>query len=317
MLALYGAVTVSLAALFGQPTISTPSGAAVVIALLAGGLLLVSPSPTPLSPWRAVVVVVIVIGAVVAITAQQPFHDRPPGEAAWELGSSNFLLFALALRGRLLLAWIGELAMITAVGVWSVVVTGSPLYGVSFTYGQPVSLIAGTVFAIALHRTARRIIEFRIAEQQRATAEARDAETSGSQDAELHLVRTLAEPTLRSIGALQAPERAGVRTLEAALRDLIRGRTLAVEPLVSVLRSARERGIDIIVLDDLGESRLPEGELSRALEWCARLIADCPASSITIRIAPSDEIIHADAIVTVSIDGEPARTLTLNDAVSG
>jgi hypothetical protein len=127
-----------------------------------------------------------------------------------------------------------------------------------------------------------------IAERERAGNDGREAETSGVQDAELQLVRDLAEPTLRQIVAGAASDRDGVRTLEAALRDLIRGRSLLIEPLVSALRSARAGGVDIVVLDDLGEHRLSSDDLTRSARWCAAQILRDSASSIMLRIGPSD-----------------------------
>ena len=89
----------------------------------------------------------------------------------------------------------------------------------------------------------------------------------------------------------------------------IGARSLAAEPLVGALQSARRNGIDIVVLDDLGDIRPSTEGLARAIEWCANLISGERASSITIRIAPFDAVQHAEAIVTVSIDGQPAQTI--------
>jgi hypothetical protein len=313
MLGLYAVVTVFLALVFSRPTAPTAAGIAAIAGVLIAAVLLVSPSVTPLPRWRTVAVILIVVCAVIAVTLQQPFHDRPPGQAAWELGCGNFLLFGMALRGRVVAAWIGELATIAVVCIWSVAVTGSPLYGLSFTYGQPVSLIAGTVFAVALHRTARSIIAFRASERERAGNEAREAAVSEVRDADLQFVRKLAEPSLRQIAAGEAIDRDKVRTLEAALRDLIRGRSLAIEPLVGALRSARERGVDIVVLDDLGEHRVSDESLAQAVRWCAAQILDSAASSITLRVAPSEAMESSAVIVTMSIDGQPARTLSLSE----
>jgi hypothetical protein len=313
MLGLYAMVTVFLAVTFGEPTTLMAPGIAVVAAILFAAVLLVSPSVTPLPRWRTLVTVLIVFCAVALITSHQSFHDRAPGYAAWELGCANFLLFGLALRGRVIAAWIGELTMTVVVCVWSVLVTGSPGYGLSFTYGQPVSLIAGTIFAVALHRTARRIIEFRTSERERAGTDARQAATSRVQEVELRLVRDLAEPTLRQIAARETIDRGSVRTLEAALRDLIRGRALAIDPLIAALRSARERDIDIVVLDDLGEDRVSHENLARAAQWCAAHIADSSGSGITLRIASSAATEPSAAIVTMSVDGQPVQMLILDE----
>jgi len=243
---------------------------------------------------------------VLAITLQQPFHDRPPGWSAWDLGAVNFLFFGLALRQRVVAAWVGSAAVLLTVAAWSTAVTGSPLYGLGFSYGQPISLLAGTIFAVALHRTAKRIIEFRMAERERAGAAARDSATSRERDRELQHVRAVAEPTLRELASGGMPDPMEVSALEAALRDLIRGRSLATEPLADALRRARLRGVDIVVLDDSGEAHLPEEGLADALRWCAAEVERFRSGSVTIRLAIS----QGDALITiVNDDGEQRRSI--------
>jgi hypothetical protein len=77
---------------------------------------------------------------------------------------------------------------------------------------------------------------------------------------------------------------------------------------VSALRSARERGVDIIVLD---VRRVSKDDLSHTVRWCAGQILPDSASSITLRVAPSDTAEDMGAIVTMSIDGQTARTLAV------
>ncbi len=298
ILALYTAVLLTLALVFGEPTSSSPAGITIILGLVFGAGLIASPSSTPFPTWRTIFVILIVVFAVATISARQHFHDHAPGQAAWELGCGNFLLFGLALRKRVIAAWLGEIAMLGALYAWSITVTGSPQYGLSFSYGQPVSLLAGTVFAVALHRAAERIVDFRAAERERAVIEARDHASNNAHDLELKLVRELAVPILQQIADGAEPDRGEVRTTEAALRDLIRGRSLAVEPLVAALRLTRQRGVDVVLLDDLGESPLPAWATSQVAEWCALQLESVASASVTIRLAKSGR----GALVTL-VDG--------------
>jgi hypothetical protein len=50
------------------------------------------------------------------------------------------------------------------------------------------------------------------------------------------------------------------------------------EDEASALRSARAGGVDILVLDDLGEHRLSSDDLTRAARWCAAQILRDSAS---------------------------------------
>ncbi len=302
LLGLYIVVVLALAGLFGGPGTWTPLGAVAVAVLLLAAALLASPSVTPLPRWRTAVVVLAVLAVVAVITWQQPFHDHQPYYVAWELGCGNFLLFGLALRQRVAVAWLGEIGMIGLVCLWSTLVTGGPLYGLGYSYGQAISLIAGTIFAVALHRAAQRIIDFRAAERQRAAAEARESADGAARETELQLVRELAEPMLRQIVGGEEPDRASALSLEAALRDLIRGRSLAIEPLAGALHRARQRGIDVLLLDDLPDASLPPEELRRAVAWCATRLNGVKSGPVTIRLAAS----AAGPIVSV-VDGSGRR----------
>jgi hypothetical protein len=305
---LFAAVYLYIAPTFGGSASATPLGVGALIGFLACGALVVSPSRTPLPVWRTIAVVVIVEASVAALTWQLPAVAVGPGLKIWDLGAGNFLLFALALRGRVRSAWIGELAMIGLVCIWSTQATGSPLFGLAISYGQPVSLLAGTIFAVALRRTAERILDFRAAEGRRAAAEGRDSTENDERDRELQLVRNLAEPTLSGIASGETPDRAGVRALEAELRDGIRGRALAVEPLTSTLRKVRASGVDVVVLDDLGEQELDESVRVLLADWCVSRVATLESGIVMFRLA-----MHGgQPRVTVAVDGSEAGEFTLS-----
>lgn len=315
---LFGPVTWLLYALFvvafsvqalllGGAPMHTPLGVGAFVLFLASAMLFAIPGVTPLSRWRTVAIIVVVVVVTVAITWQQPFHDRAPGYVAWDLGGTSSLLFCLAIRARILAAWIGEAAVILLVCVWSVQVTGAPWYGLSISYGQPVVVLACTVFAIGLHRTVRRIIDYRTAERDRQAERARMLASEADRERELKLVRDLAGPTLSRIAEGLDPDPVAVRGLEAALRDVIRGRSLMIEPLPTTLRMVRERGVDVTVLDDLGGRELSHEQLVRAAGWCAERVTAISSGSVTLRIAA----VEAGAVVTATRDGALAGQLEL------
>jgi len=296
--ALYGAVIVALTYVFDRPNRSAATDVIAIVILLAAALLIVSPSRTPIPIWRVVGVLILALTAVATLTVREPILSSLPEQAAWYQAAANFLLFGLALRGRVAAAWIGEALMIAFVCVWSTTLTGSPLYGIAMSYGQPISLAAGTIFAIALLATARRIIEFRTAQQRRAALEAGESAENAAAEGERRIVRELAEPTLRLIAAGENPDKEEARTLEAALRDLIRGRSLAIEPLTAALGEARRRRVDVVVLDDgTGVGVTPQA-LKDAATWCAAVLGTIDSGSITIRLADAPP----GALVTLVTD---------------
>lgn len=300
---IYALCTVSfgyMALVLGGPSgRSFPGVCALVLALVTVALV-VAPSRTPLPWWRTAVVVVVVAVVVAVVTWQQPFHDRPPRYDSWELALCDVLLFCLVIRGRYLAAWAGEVLMQGVVCAWSTMVTGSPWYGFSFVYTQAFPLLACSVFAIGMHRIARQIAAHRAAERERAEKETRESANDLEVEAELRIVRDLASPTLQQIATRSAPDPGSVRSLEGALRDLIRGRNLATEPLVTTLRVVRERGADIILLDDLVDDDLSDAERHELAVWAAGRIARSRAKTITLRLTRSHDTLQ----LTFSADGE-------------
>ena len=306
LFALYVVVFVWISILADPGQLVRPLGAVGVLALLAGALLAASPSRTPLPMWR----LVSIWGSVLLSTAlllQGLPTDAQPGFRVWELGAANFVLFAVAVRGRALGAWIGEALMIGTVAVWSQFATGSVWFGLGFSYGQPVSLVAGMAFAVGLHSVARQIFEYQDADRIRVAEAAGRAESDAQRHEGLNQVRALAEPILRAIADRRRPDRNAVVSLEASLRDRIRARQLAVEPLMSALSRMRESGAQVLLLDDSEPLLLTETERRGVAEWCVERLAEAQAASYTIRLAPDGDHL----VVSVVADGGYAAEMSV------
>jgi len=264
-----------------------------IVALALSGLgavILVTPSGTPLPLLRTILVILIAAG-IVALTAAWVDPDAPLDWRGWAQGAGNFLLFGLALRARIVAAWIGEALLVSVVLGWSLLTTGSVLTGVLFSYGQPVSLLAGTVFSFGLHRAARRIAAYQAQEVRLAGDAALEQESIRRRGERLERVRGLVRPPLEAIaeGRADAADRAEVALLEAELRDEIRGGALAGEPLRTPVRAARGGGTDVLVLDD---ARPTEADLAAVAElrgWAAELLPTLEAPSITLRLTGTPE----------------------------
>lgn len=289
-----------LALILGGPSGRSPFGIGALVLALGILLLIVLPAPTPLPLARTIPLVATVPIVVIVVTVQQPFHDRPPRYDSWELALCDLILFCLVIRGRYLAAWIGMLSMQVVVCFWSTLVTGTIWYGFSFVYTQAFPLLAATVFSVGLHRTARQIVVHRAAERERASWETRQSAGAREIEAELHVVRELAGPTLEAITAGRGPDRAAARSLEAALRDFIRGRALAAEPLVTTLRVVRERGADVTVLDDLGDNEITAAERHEIVTWAAAQVLRTEGSDLTLRLS----LESGSPTVTLAADGE-------------
>lgn len=290
-----------LALMLGGAPAHTPLGIAALTAVLAAMLLIVTPAPTPLPAGRTLIILVVIVAVTAAITWQYTPPLGPTYYLSWELNPCDLLMFCLAIRGRVIAAWLGQAAMLATICIWSYEATGSATYGLSFSYTQPFPLIAVTVFAIGFERTTRQITAHRIAERERAEEEAASAARGLNIEAELGVVRELAVPLLEEISRRARPDIAHARSLEAELRDLIRGRNLAIEPLTSALRSARsDRGIEAVLLDDLGPRDLGPAERRTIAEWAAALVHDQPSGSLVLRLRD----VNGVPTITLSVNGE-------------
>lgn len=303
---LYVVIFVWIAILADPGHLVRPLGVAGVIVLILGAALVASPSRTPLPMWRLACIWAAVVISTALLLQGLP-TDAQPGFRAWELGAANFILFAVAVRGRAVGAWIGEALLIGTVAVWSQFATGSIWFGIGFSYGQPVSLVAGMAFAVGLHSVARQIFEYQDADRIRVAEAAGRAESDAQRHAGLNQVRSLAEPILRAIADRARPDRNEVVSLEASLRDRIRARQLAVEPLTSTLRRMREGGCQVLLLDDSEPLLLTETERRGVAAWCVERLAESSATSFTIRLAPADDVL----VVSVVADDGYAAEMTV------
>jgi GNAT superfamily N-acetyltransferase len=300
-LALYTVVFSAIAIVDGIPSAGAPVTLGALVLVLAAAVLIATPAPTPVPMIRLIAIGVLAWGAVVMMLIDLQVH-RPDPLASWELGAVNFVFFVLELRGRLVAAWVLMGIVMLTVVIWSVGVTDGPWLGISLTYGQAVSLAAGTIFAIGLQRTARSIFAQQDAERARAGEEAARSAGDAHRSAELAEIRRLAGPLLQRIVAGDTVDPRDAMGLEAALRDRIRGRGLAVEPLTAALGRARERGVDALLLDDLGDAAIASDLALELAAWAAAHVDAARGTHVTVRLAAAPEgavvsIADADGMV--------------------
>jgi hypothetical protein len=308
---LYCVTYLTLAAWAGGPPMQTIEGRVALVLILVTAIALVLPWSYPLPPG----VVAWAVGVVAFSTVAIIWHLSPvgwPGWSSWNFGACTFLMFMLALRGRFWWGALGLVLMSLLTIHWTFSTTGDWWHGFDLTYRQLATYLAGGFFAIWLRRTARRIAEFQETERRRIAAEQAREAASDERRRQLERVRNLAGPALERIadGADSPATRLGHGLLEGELRDQIRGRSLAVAPLPAAVRAARERGVEVAVLDDLrdnaGTVTLPD----RATAWAAARVATVAGGTATIRLALSG----GTPIVTFATGEGDAETFDLGTA---
>lgn len=194
--------------------------------------------------------------------------------APWYLRAITEVAAWMVLRGRPLQAWItAALASGLAAGL-----AGQPLA----LARQLATLLGVQVLVFALGRAASTIAAWREEERSRVEQEETRRVAVATRKSELAAIAFRAQPLLRRLvsGESTPAIRREAELLEAALRDTLRGRKLAVHSVPSAAEAARRRGIEVTLLDDLdGIWYLPD-----ALDWAALLIASASAP-VTIRLS--------------------------------
>jgi len=244
------------------------------------------PARYPMSAARTVLVIALVVASTAVVNARLDSTGEL-GFATWDLGAGSFILFTLALRGRIAASWIGMILVCVVTALWSVAATGTPSRGILLVYGQASSLAAGTFFAVLLRSTATRIIAFQEVERRRVGQEQLRQALDRERKARLVELRKLVEGPLHTIaeGRVTDAQRDQFRLLEATLRDGIRAKGLQREPLSTAVRDARMRGSDVVLLDDLGASATQPDIGAAAAKWAAGRVAAAPNGSITVRLS--------------------------------
>ncbi len=293
-----------------------PVIAALVIVNGAAVLLVLErPDPFPVSLTALVVAAVAISTLLVAF--QLP-DIGPPGRASWHLGSNTWLLFFLAMRRRPGAAWLGYALMAAGTVTWSVAVGRGPLDGVLLLDTHAAILFVGTLFEVNLRRTARRINEF----GEHSVASAVEA-VEGATSAQIRQRRVL-ELRASAVPLLEylvqhgppptEPARLQYATSEALLRDGVRGRSLITPRIADAATKARERGVEVMLLDDRGDG-LESG--AAMVRMSAAIVAELDAAkggSVTVRLAPRGRPIAVSIVASNSRDrveldasGEPVK----------
>ncbi|HEY0117631.1 MAG TPA: hypothetical protein VGC04_02500 [Cellulomonas sp.] len=264
-------------------------------ATAAASVLLSLPADDPLPLAATVAVAALpVVNAVLLLPQLDPAHP----ERAWAFAIGCYFGGLLEVRGRPVAAWCGGVVALALVLVWAHRhhATGEQTAAVAgLALG---AYLVGALWRRMLNRHVATIRAHRGEEVRAAVEEAATRAAVAASSAELRTIGAEAQSLLERIGAggvLDDRERADARLLEARLRDRIRARALAQEPVVGACDRARRHGTDVLLLDDgAGVRTLPAPVLQRI----AGLIAPVTDGRVTVRVLPPGR----DALVTVLVD---------------
>jgi hypothetical protein len=218
------------------------------------------------------------------------------------------MLFFLAQRRRPGAAWVGYGLMAAITFAWSFSVGRNPSEAVTLLDTHAAILFVATLFALNLRRTARRINEFDLRAVGSAVEAAEGATSAQIRKRRVVELRASAAHLLESLvndgPPVDARSKRGYATAEALLRDGVRGRSLMTPRIAAASTSARERGVEVTLLDDRGQGLTTGDAMVRLSEIVVEQLDGIDGGSVTVRLAPMGRRV-AVSIVTADATAHP------------
>ncbi|WP_127792881.1 hypothetical protein [Agromyces sp. LHK192] len=290
-----------------------PTILAIVLYVVATVLSLWPTKRLRMPDWLAATNLAIAIAMPVAVTSQlDPAVDN--GYATWYVAATGTLMTITAARRQLVAAWLGTACL----GIQTVVWAGFTALGSLGVIGSIVWVAIAHMLTTALATAAREARRYAQAEREAAAWQA--AQDAHLFEGRMRLAQTnrIAAPMLRRIadlgGALSPAQRRECRTLEAAIRDEIRGRMLLTDAVRREVRLARERGIIVTLLDEGGIDDVDEATRDRVLSQVAESIAASHADRIIARTASVRSPVAVTVVGLVAPDGVGVEDLDPDEA---
>jgi len=275
---------------------------AAYLAIVLAATRLLSPFDGPFPRRRLAAVLSLSGVGAVLMFAYLPANSGAPF-AHWHLGAITLILVVLAARGRMKSAWAGYAVLAVLAMVWAVSTGQSALVGIDQVIRHAGTLLAGTLFVVGFARSEGTLGVLNAQEITRASHDATTVAAIEERKAALARVNALARPTLQLLASphtLTEAERAECLLVEAGLRDAIRGRALFVQPVIDAVKAARQRGVQVTVLDDSADT--PPTQLGALARTVADVLDTIMHGRVTVRLLPAG---RADVATLVIESGTP------------
>jgi hypothetical protein len=240
------------------------------------------------------------INLLVVVIVPQLIHEAidvatVDSQSSWYVSGLGALMAVTAIRGQQAVSWIGA-----AVLSLEVLVTGGT--GALFNSGLAGAMslvVAANVLSYAfsgIERETRTYLDKAIEIEASAAIE---SATRLERSRRLNETLRVSYPLLQKIasGQLDEESKKEAKLLEAQLRDSIRGRDLIDSKLQEAIRSARLRGVEVVVLDEGGMESLAENSKSEIRQKFATELDQVSSGRVTIR-APRGGKTHATFVAS-------------------
>ncbi|WP_328435344.1 hypothetical protein [Nocardia puris] len=268
----------------------------------------------PLSPVPTVVLTASVPAASLLVLLAVPYPPTSPAQL-WVFGAGTATATFMCVRGRTGAAWIGLCAMIATAALRSETKGYGAAHGLGLSVINLAPLLMATFFAYTIRPAAREIFALHEESTRRSAAEAAASATLAERRDQLLRLDHKVRPILERIAGpdpLGNTDLAECRSVEAHLRDTLRAPALAVEPVTTAARAARERGLDVVLIDDRGLDGVSDEIRDRLLRLVAAELDQAPGGTVTIRILPPDRGLLATIVGTHPVDGTRRVEITIS-----
>jgi hypothetical protein len=204
-------------------------------------------------------------------------------------------LAVTAIRGQQAVSWIGAAVLTLEVLVWG----GTETLFNSGLAGAMSLVVAANVLSFALTRIEIETQTYLDKAIEIEAAAAVESSTRLERSRRLSETLRVSYPLLQKIAAGQLDEESKqeAKLLEAQLRDAIRGRELIDSKMQEAIRSARLRGIEVVVLDEGGLAALAENSKTELRQKLAAELDQISSGRVTIR-APRGGDINATFVAS-------------------
>jgi hypothetical protein len=216
-------------------------------------------------------------------------------QSSWYVSGLGALMAVTAIRGQQAVSWIGAAVLSLEVLVWG----GTGALFNSGLAGAMSLVVAANVLSYAfsgIERETRTYLDKAIEIEASAAIE---SATRLERSRRLNETLRVSYPLLQKIASGQMDEESKkeAKLLEAQLRDSIRGRELIDSKLQEAIRSARVRGVEVVVLDEGGMESLAENSKSEIRQKFATELDQVSSGRVTIR-APRGGKTHATFVAS-------------------
>jgi hypothetical protein len=226
------------------------------------------------------------INLLVAVIVPQLIHEAidvatVDSQTSWYVSGLGALLAVTAIRGQQAVSWIGAGVLSLEVLVWG----GTDALFNSGLAGAMSLIVAANVLSYALTRIETETQTYLDKAIEIEAAAAIESSTRLERSRRLSETLRVSYPLLQKIAAghLDEESRQEAKLLEAELRDSIRGRELIDSKMQEAIRSARLRGIEVVVLDEGGLAALAENSKAELRQKLAAELDQISSGRVTIR----------------------------------